>query len=231
LPLFLHAVTSGCHPEAAKAWHDSVPLNCLKPNSSRTMPIEYTNRKGDRYFLCQGTTKTGKPKYYASKRISGVCVQSMPEGYEFYEEPGGGIVSVRKIRASRILPSERDNLVAWTRDLAGLKYFIVALEADSLVIYTPGSDPKAVLDDWSRALGPFGSKLAEKEAWIANREQYMPMLRFTLGDETDRLFSLERWCYRGSIDNWIPLDYLKPLENLAKKYLPHLNQDSFFDLI
>jgi hypothetical protein len=28
------------------------------------MPITYANRKGFTYTLCQGTTKTGKPRYY-----------------------------------------------------------------------------------------------------------------------------------------------------------------------
>ncbi len=31
------------------------------------------------------------------------------------------------------------------------------------------------------------------------------MLRFTLTDEKTRRFSVERWCFRGSIDDWFPL--------------------------
>jgi hypothetical protein len=27
------------------------------------MPFTYTNRRGDTYYLCQSTTKTGKPRY------------------------------------------------------------------------------------------------------------------------------------------------------------------------
>ena len=43
------------------------------------MPFEYVNRCGDRYYLLQGKTKTGKPKYYASKKAEGVPVEQMPE--------------------------------------------------------------------------------------------------------------------------------------------------------
>jgi hypothetical protein len=57
------------------------------------------------------------------------------------------------------------------------------------------------------------------------------MLRFTLVDEEKRLFDAERWCFRGSIDTWISLAGPRPLETHARKYLPHLNRESFFELI
>jgi hypothetical protein len=31
------------------------------------MTIEHVNRRGDRYYVLQGKTKTGKPKFYCSK--------------------------------------------------------------------------------------------------------------------------------------------------------------------
>ncbi len=36
------------------------------------MSIEYVNRRGDKYYLLQGKTKTGKPKYYVSRKPDGV---------------------------------------------------------------------------------------------------------------------------------------------------------------
>ncbi|HEV7222659.1 MAG TPA: hypothetical protein VGN42_08160 [Pirellulales bacterium] len=44
------------------------------------------------------------------------------------------------------------------------------------------------------------------------------------------MYSLDRWCYLGSIDSWIPLDSGKPLELLANHSLPHLGRESFFEL-
>ena len=34
---------------------------------------------------------------------------------------------------------------------------------------------------------------------------YMKVMRFTLVDEKDRTFRVQRWCFRGSIDRWIDL--------------------------
>lgn len=58
------------------------------------MTMEYVNRRGDRYFVPQGKTKTGKPKYYCSKRTDalGVSVERLPEDYEIHENPEPDLV-------------------------------------------------------------------------------------------------------------------------------------------
>ena len=57
------------------------------------------------------------------------------------------------------------------------------------------------------------------------------MLRFTLSDADRRLFSVERFCFRGSIDDWINLAVMVPLEESIADYVPHLGEESFYDLI
>ena len=39
------------------------------------MPITYTNAKGKTYYLHQGTTKTGKPKYHFSMQSNGALAE------------------------------------------------------------------------------------------------------------------------------------------------------------
>jgi hypothetical protein len=59
---------------------------------------------------------------------------------------------------------------------------------------------------------------------------FYQMLRFTLVDEKARSFSADRWCFRGSIDDWFPLD-CGELRKLVEKYCRHLGKDSFFELM
>ena len=59
---------------------------------------------------------------------------------------------------------------------------------------------------------------------------YHPMLRFTLKDKTTRQFSVDRWCFRGSIDDWFFLD-CGELRKLVEKYCRHLGKESFFELM
>ena len=42
------------------------------------MSITYTNAKGQTFSLCQGTTKTGKPKYYFAMQSEGTLAKAMP---------------------------------------------------------------------------------------------------------------------------------------------------------
>jgi hypothetical protein len=196
------------------------------------MAVEYVNRQGDRYYVLQGTTRTGKPKYYAARKLNnGLLVERMPEGYEIYEHPERGLVSVRKIRSSRVLPVERERLMRWTRELAEIDFFCVDVQGDSLVIYTPGSDFNATVEMFTREFGAFPGRRASIREYLGSRAAYTAMFRFTLVDEERRLFSLERWCFLGSIDRWWPLTPGQPLEVLAKKYLPHLNRESSYELM
>ena len=46
------------------------------------------------------------------------------------------------------------------------------------------------------------------------------------------LRNAERWCFRGSVDDWISLmGGRQTLEKQARKYLPHLAKESFFDMM
>ena len=138
------------------------------------MGIEYVNRCGDRYYLLEGKTKTGKPKYYASRKCTGVAVDKMPEGFEFYEHPEQGLVSVRRIRPSQIQASERRQLEAWTLELAGTRFFVVDIQDDCLVVYAPGTDPAESVAAFARILGPFSGLAPPRRNTSARRRRTMP---------------------------------------------------------
>ena len=56
------------------------------------MGIEYTNRKGKKYYLNVGKTKTGKPRHYFSMKIRDQLAEEIPEGFEIYEHPANAQV-------------------------------------------------------------------------------------------------------------------------------------------
>lgn len=59
---------------------------------------------------------------------------------------------------------------------------------------------------------------------------YQALMRFILIDKKTRKFEAQRYCFRGSIDDWIELDRSTDLKKLAKKCCCHLGKDSFYDL-
>ncbi|MBS0263046.1 MAG: hypothetical protein JSS02_13970 [Planctomycetes bacterium] len=189
------------------------------------MALEYVNRRGDRYYVLQGTTKSGKPKYYCAGKAQGVPVDTLPPEYEIREDPRNGLVTIRKVRPSQILPSEWELCQEQVKTLCLGTACIVDREVQHLVVYTANSS-FAQIDAFLEQLG---GRMGRN--WMAQQIPYSPMLRFTLVDTEPRLFAVDRWCCRGTIDRWIPLEGGRPLADQLQKYIPHLDSDSFFNLM
>ena len=60
---------------------------------------------------------------------------------------------------------------------------------------------------------------------------YSPMLQFLLVDEQRRLFSAQRFCFRGAIEDWIGIGSLDTLTTLVRMYVKHLGKESYFELV
>lgn len=194
------------------------------------MTIRYRNRKGDFYYLHEGRTKTGKPRYFFSRKAEGNLADGIPEGYEPYEKPDTTQVYLRKVQSTAITEEEREFVQAECRRLSNTQAILVDVEKDSLVVYfAKGND--WLLGEVFRGLG-IPSQAAQKAAeWRVTHGNYQKMLRFTLQDQDRRLFSVDRWCSRGSIDKWFALMRPMPLERAVREYAQHLGRESFFDLM
>src|SRR5918999_1568123 len=73
---------------------------------STAVPITHTNAKGKTLYLHQGMTKTGKPKYYFSMQSEGTLAESIPGGFEIYENPNAQVF-LRRIPPKIISDEER----------------------------------------------------------------------------------------------------------------------------
>lgn len=192
--------------------------------------MEYVNRQGDRYYIFQGKTKNGKPKYFASKRETsekGVKVASLPAEFEIFENPSNATVSVRRRKPSRILPPERDLVYRLAAELSACSCVQTIVDGDRIVIYRPDTDPNAAAAALARIFGSAPSAAAD---WTMRHTTYSADLRFTIHDVDQRTYVAERYCYRSSVDGWIKIDGPASLESLARKLVPHLGKESFYEL-
>jgi hypothetical protein len=105
----------------------------------------------------------------------------------------------------------------------------VETKKDAIVIYLPHKDADSVIESL-RPLLPEGKSFPPTFK-VERRLEYTPMMQFVLRDEKRRLFSVDRWCFRGSIDNWFPLAGAGNLPQLVEKYTRHLGKESFFELM
>jgi hypothetical protein len=101
------------------------------------------------------------------------------------------------------------------------------LKKGIISIYTPKQNVDRLLDvvrSFSRAGG------VDVQRTIGQLVTYSPELRFVLVDKEARLFQTQRYCYRGSIDDWIDIGGSSKLEELVSQYVKHLETDAFFEL-
>lgn len=194
------------------------------------MSVTYTNRKGLTYYLCRTTTKTGKPRYYFAREQKGEPLDEIPEGWEISESVNG-IVSLIKKRPALILTSEVAAVEAAVERHPRSRNYRVNVKHDQIQIYEEvGPDAEDLIAALERQM--LGSPelatriRAERERYA----QFTPVMRFILIDAETRSFGVQRWCYRGSIDDWIDIGASGSLEQLVQRLIPTLGTDQFFEL-
>jgi len=190
------------------------------------MVLTYTNRKGDTYYLHQGLTKKGNPKYFFSRKKDGKLLEKVPEGYEIYENPNG-LVFLRRAQPKIFSDEEIAIVEKGIRDYADLEFYKIDPKGNTIIIFLPLQDVNSIKE----AVSLCSIKPPEEITRMLHKIiTFAPEMQLILTDKDKRLFSLERYCYRGPRSHWITLDTSSDLKSLAKKYFKHLAKESFFDL-
>ena len=194
------------------------------------MSITYTNRKGFTYFLNKGVTKTGKPRYYFARERKDELVEEIPTGYEIVESVNA-IVSLVKARLQLIRPEESASVDTALKKHPKAKNYRVAIKTNQIMIYEGiggGMDSLRII------LGQAGLNIEAVEERLQEEldryTQFTPVMRFILDDQDTREYHAERWCYSGSIDDWIYAGHSGKINSLAKKLIPTLGTDAFYEL-
>jgi hypothetical protein len=191
------------------------------------VPITHTNAKGKTYYLHQGTTKTGKPKYYFSMESAGPLAEAIPEGFEIYENPNAQVF-LRRIPPKIITDEERQVVEDGMRKYAEVQDYKIDVKGNAIVVYTADQDIETLADVF-KDMYPTPSANRQLMSLLRKEIHYSPMLQFLLDDAKRRTFTAQRYCFRGSVDDWIDIGY-GPLTTLVKQYVKHLGKESYFEL-
>jgi len=202
----------------AKAARDEIPKALI-------MSIQHITRTGKTYYLHAGKGKSGKPNYFFSAAPEGPLVSSVPEGFEIYENVGGQVFLRRKQpklitdeELTMVKESLKHHAEEWRYRVEVKKTAVIIYEAPD---HTAGLESIALL--WI-------SKATIKQSAIQNAT-YMAVMRFVLAHPEKRLFLAERFCFRGSVDDWIGIGGpAQKLSVVLKKFVKHLGKESIFEL-
>ncbi|SCA62384.1 Uncharacterized protein SCG7086_AA_00100 [Chlamydiales bacterium SCGC AG-110-P3] len=203
--------------------------------------VHYTNRKKRKYWLHKRFSKKGTPCYYFSaKQNKERLVDEVPDGWVIWEHPESFQPFLRKVMPRVISLEEEELIQHYLEESPHVDEFMVDVRGSQVTIYAAervepisqrlsklfGRDVTKDLDDdalLKMLQGEFAQQVFFAQPCVAS-------LRFTLVDEEKRLFSTERWCCRGSIDDWIDLPNSGSLKSVCEALVPHIGQESFYDL-
>ena len=197
-----------------------VPKGSLKPK------LVYTNRRGKEYYLHVGKTKKGNQRYYFSMKNTGELATEVPEGYEIYEDPNAQVYLTR-IQPKLILDAEIEIVKKALMKRGRPNDYKVDVRGNVITIFESNQRSQP-----SGTFLPFFS-IASMQDLYDRYATYLPIFRFILVDQEQRLFTPERFCFKGRIDDWITLlsSGEESLQTLATKYVKHLGEDSFYELM
>jgi hypothetical protein len=199
------------------------------PKKERNMPVTYTNRKGQKYFLCQGSTRSGSVRYYFSPDPHGNIVKHLSEGCEIHESVNGQ-VTLAKAHPALIRPEERTVIeqVIAKHPMAG--NYRVDIKGKQIIVYeNTGPDMDVILDVFQQAMPVPRTRVEAFLAKAENFKNFSPILRFTLKDPDERIFGVERMYFLGE-GGWRAISQRGKVAELAKELIPLLNTDEFFEL-
>jgi len=190
--------------------------------------ITHRNRRGDLYYLHEGKTKTGKPKYFFSRKRDGTLVTTVPAGFEVYESPNA-LVLLRRIVPCPVTGDETRTVSDAVKQNVKARNAIIDTKGGAITVFMPSFDPAESADELV-ADYPFQGR-ARLLSVLERSVYFSPMMRFVLIDEKTREYQAERWCLMGSIDDWISVGAPGPLPKLARQFCRHLGRESFFELM
>lgn len=198
-------------------------LRLVKPAAPKA--LAYTNRKGDTYYLHEGKTKTGKPRYFFAKAIREGAISEMPAGFEVSESVNA-VVSVRRIgkHKNQVPVTDVEIVEAAMQRHRHLRDCVVRADRKAIVIYEP-YPRREQLEGLN--IG-FGRQLPA--SFIEERmtkAQLSPVMKFE--HEGDG-YGVYRMRYSGEGGWSYMLDH-GPLRKLVSNYVRHVGTDEFFELM
>jgi hypothetical protein len=195
----------------------------MKRTAPKPNPVVHRSRTGKTYYLQTGPKRGGGIQHYFTTKPEGPLAERVPAGFEIHETVNGQ-VHLRRAQPKLILDDERDGLSRRLDRLRTNRRYKVEARGDTLTIHESSTDTSFLREVAPHLSALEGNRIEDRFA------HYQPVLRFILADAGRRFFAPERYCFRGSVDDWIPIGPPESLERLAARYLKHLGHDSMYEL-
>ena len=160
--------------------------------------------------------------------MRGAIAEEIPEGFEIYEHPANGQVFLRKKIPPLIMKFEKKVVENELKKLDSSRLYIADVKGKEIIIYQSNQNIDNLKEIFGSSNYFHDPSLVDDIIKIG--VDYAPIMKFILDDEKKRTFVVNRYCFRSSIDDWIDISSPKPLKDVSKEFIKHLDKESLFEL-
>jgi len=189
----------------------------IKKNNKK--PLEYKDKWENSFYVKAIITKTGKTTYVITKKLSKDCVSELPERFEVKEIPTSGQFVVRKKLPTQFTYTDVQIIEKELEKNKATNQFKIDIRGKVLSIFIKENVELSGFD----IKIPQGLLLK-----LRGFEELMRVRIETSGNNHNYFF--ERYNFRGSYDDWMPIGSGKNLQDLAQKFIIHLGHESYFEI-
>ena len=187
------------------------------------MAIIFKNQRKENYYIKSKLTKTGKTTYFLTKKMDKDCLDFMPEAYEVFEKYDSRMMFIRKAMPKQFSEKELKIIENELKKNKSIVDFKLDSYGDEVKIYV------AEENEISERLGMSSFDMKRLSAFLKNFSELMKIKVVSI--DGNKSYEVMRFCFRGSIDDWITIGWDTDLKKLAQQYLIHLGKESYYDLM
>ena len=193
------------------------------------MAKTFKNSREEAFYIKYKKTKKGNTTYYMTKKLDEDCLDAEPVGFEVFEKPDSRTMFIRRrkpnkfgLKGINIIKKELNK----NKDIADFKIDVIG---DIVKVYTTDIEDsgESIFD------GGLSQLLNSKERldFFKKRfQRYEERMRIKLVEKKEQKeYLVYRYCYRGSVDDWIIIDAGDDLGQLAKDNLRLIGTEEYFE--
>lgn len=186
--------------------------------------VTYKNRKGTIYYFREQAGKRGT-KIICSQKETEEDLTAIPETHEIVESANGQVSCRKKLKVDLSEQEIQLAQILCPKIVKKQVRVFVEIKKKALVLHSASEEN---MNEMAKIFMRLPGGADALSCVMELNLRYEPVFKLELSDKKERVFSLERMTWNGTND-WMFLDHGK-LEPLLKKYVPHMEQESFFEL-
>ncbi|MEM1123122.1 MAG: hypothetical protein AAGJ18_21950 [Bacteroidota bacterium] len=193
------------------------------------MAKAFKNSKEQAFYIKSKKTKKGNTTYYMTKKLDNECLDEEPVGFEVFERPDSRTLFIRRRKPNKFGLKGLNYIKKELEKNKAISDFKVDVNGDIVKIYTTDLE--------SGADNVFGGGLrdllfnnAQVDIFRKAFQRYEERMRIKIVERKDeKEYLVYRYCYRGSVDDWIVIDAGEDLGQLAKDNLKLIGTEAYFE--